>query len=177
MALRDPEHARADGPRERREGSMRNHYVMIRRSMMVAAAVLLVAFAGCSSVEPTDAWSVETGSVTGTVRSDTGQTLPGIEVWMWAELGVDGREVWYSTVTDQSGAYEIDGVEMATAHSYEATYWIGANRNAERSTPINDSYRSSAGTVTVPRGETCEWHAVISWVDDGPTDPENYVDE
>jgi hypothetical protein len=156
---------------------MRDRRVILRSvALVAAAAALTVLVVGCSSVEPTDTWSTQTSKVTGTVRSDSGNPLSEIEVWLWAELSTEGREVWYETVTDQYGAWEIDGVEMATPHSYEASYWVGANRTAERSSPINSNYDSWTGTLTVPRGETVESHLVITWIDDGPDEPENYVD-
>ena len=65
---------------------MRDQHSILRRVLLVAGVVLVVAVAGCSSVGPTDTWSAETGKVTGTVRSDTQALLPSIEVWMWAEL-------------------------------------------------------------------------------------------
>jgi hypothetical protein len=157
---------------------MRDRCVILRSVVLVAAAVVMtIVVAGCSSVEPTDAWSTETSKVTGTVRSDSGTPLSGIEVWLWAELGTEEREVWYETVTDQYGDWEIDGVEMATPHSYEATYWVGANRTAERTSPINTNYESWTGTLDIPRGDTVESHVVLVWVDGDPEDPETYVED
>jgi hypothetical protein len=97
-------------------------------------------------------------------------------VCLWAELGVEGREVCYQTETDEYGAYEFDGVEMATQHSYEATYWIGVNRTPESSTSINADYASCRSTVTVLRSGTRTWHAVIEYLDNGPVDPEAYIE-
>jgi hypothetical protein len=155
---------------------MRDKCVILRSAAVVAALALTIVVAGCSSVEPTDAWSTQTGRVTGTVRSDSGNPLPEIEVWLWADFGTEGGEVWYETVTDQDGAWEIDGVEMETPHSQDATYWLGANRTAERTSPINTNYESWTGTILVPRGETVEAHLVIAWVDNDPDDPETYVE-
>ena len=139
---------------------------------MVVAGV----FAGCSSVEPTEAWTQQDGKVTGTVRSDTGTLLPEIEVWLWAEVGAEGREVWYQTETDENGAYELDGVEMATQHSFVTSYWLGVNRDAERTNSIAAAYGTWLGSVSVPKGDTCVWNAVIEYIDDGPDDPETYVE-
>ena len=95
---------------------MRSKRVILHRAVLVVAVLAMaVAYGGCSSVEPTDAWADETGRVAGTVRSDAGTLLPEIEVWLWAELGVEGREVCYQTETDLHGAYEVDDVEMATS--------------------------------------------------------------
>ncbi|MFH1690621.1 MAG: hypothetical protein ABIE42_10370 [Candidatus Eisenbacteria bacterium] len=157
---------------------MRSKCVILQRAaLMVAVLAMAVAYGGCSSVEPTDAWAEETGRVAGTVRSDAGALLPEIEVWLWTELGVEGREVCYQTETDQDGAYELSGVAMATQHSYQQTYWIGANRTDQRSTPIDSDYWTWYDTVVVPRGATCLSHLVIERVDDGPEDPEAYIIE
>lgn len=157
---------------------MRSKRVILHRAVLVVAVLAMaVAYGGCSSVEPTDAWADETGRVAGTVRSDAGTLLPEIEVWLWAELGVEGREVCYQTETDLHGAYEVDDVEMATRHTYEQSYWIYANRTDDRSTPIDADYWTCTSTVTVPRGGECESHLVIAHVDDEPEEPEAYVDE
>ncbi len=150
--------------------------ILQRAALVVAVLAMAVAFGGCSSVEPTDSWAGETGRVTGTVRSDNNTLLQDIEVWLWAELGVDGREVCYQTETDQYGEYEFDGVEMAAVHSYQETYWIGANRTDDRSSPIDSDYWTCRASVTVPKGGTCVSHLVIDRVDDGPEDPEAYID-
>ena len=157
---------------------MRSKRVILRRAALaVVVLAMAVVYSGCSSVEPTDMWTEETGRVAGTVRSDTGTLLRDIEVWMWAELGVEGREVCYQTETDQYGAYELDGVEMATQHSFDETYWIGANRTDDRSTPIDPGYWTCRSTVVVPKGDTCVSHLVIERVEDGPEDPEAYIED
>ena len=160
----------------RKDGGMRSKRVILHRATYALLALVAVAaFSGCSSVEPEDAWADETGRVSGTVRSDSGNLLPEIEVWLWVELEGDAGELRYQTQTDEYGAFEFEGVEMATQHAYETTYWIGANRTPYRSTSINTDYTSIRSTVTVPKGGTCEWNAVIDSIGD-PDDPETYLD-
>ncbi len=154
---------------------MRSERVILHRAAFVLVAlVAVVAFSGCSSVEPTDAWSEQTGRVTGTVRLESGSLLAEIEVCLWVEYGAEGLEFWYQTETDQYGAFEFDGVEMATEQSSETDYWIGANRTPVRSTSVNPDYTSCVSAITVPRNGTCTSHLVI---DLDPGDPEAYVDE
>lgn len=99
---------------------MRSKRVILHRAAFALVALAAVAaFSGCSSVEPEDAWSEQTGRVTGTVRLDSGSLLAEIEVWLWVEDGVEGLGAWYQTETDQYGAFEFDGVEMATEQSEE----------------------------------------------------------
>ncbi|MCK4409390.1 MAG: hypothetical protein KAW67_04865 [Candidatus Eisenbacteria sp.] len=154
---------------------MRSKRVILHRvALAVVALAAVVAFSGCSSVEPTDPWSESTGRVSGTVRSGNDYPLPEIEVYLWTEDGVEGIETWYHTETDQYGAFEFDSVEMTTEESYETTYWIGANRTAARSNSIDPNYTSCRSTVTVPRNGTCTSHMVI---DDAPGDPEDYMED
>jgi hypothetical protein len=157
---------------------MRSERVILQRAALVVAVLTaVVVFAGCSSVGPKDAWTNETGRVTGTVRSDTGAPLAEIEVWLWAELGTDGREVWYSTETNAEGWYELDGIEMATQHSYSTEYWVGVNRDSERTNPIHEGYGTWYSTITVPADDTYVCDVVIEHIDDGPDDPETYVED
>jgi len=144
--------------------------------MVVAIAAVVVAFAGCSSVEPTDAWTSEAGRVSGTVRSDTGTLLADIEVWVWAELAPDGREVCYQTETVPGGTYEIDGIEMATEQSVTTAYWIAANRDPDATTPIRSHYGAVSTSIYVSSGETYVWDAVIDFIHDDPDGPETYVE-
>ena len=154
---------------------MRSKRVILHR---VACAVVILAgvaaVSGCSSVEPTDPWSEQTGRVTGTVRSDSGELLSEIEVWLWVEPGEEGLELWYETETDEDGAFEFDGVEMVTEQSSETAYWIAANRTAVRSNSINTEYTSCRSAITVPRDGTCASHMVL---DHDTGDPEAYVDD
>jgi len=154
---------------------MRSKRVILHR---VACAVVVVAavaaFSGCSSVDPTDPWSEQTGRVTGTVRSESEVLLAEIEVCLWVEAGEEGLELWYETVTDQDGAFEFDGVEMVTEQSSETTYWIAANRTAVRSDPIDPDYSACRNSITVPRDGTCTWHMVV---DDNAGDPEAYMED
>ena len=154
---------------------MRSKRVILHRATFALVALVAVAaFSGCSSVEPLDPWA-ETGRVSGTVRSDSGNLLAEIEIWLWVELDDEGGELRYQTETDEYGAYEFEGVEMTTQHSYETTYWIAANRTPHRSVSINTDYTTCRSTITVPKGDTCEWHAVIDYIGD-PEDPEAYLE-
>jgi hypothetical protein len=154
---------------------MRSERVILRRAALVLVALTVVAaFSGCSSVEPTDGWSEQTGRVSGTVRSDSGSLLAEIEVCLWVEYGGEGLDVWYETETDQYGAFEFDSVEMATEQSTETDYWIGANRTPVRSSSLNPDYTSCRSAVTVPRNGTCTSDMVI---DVASGDPEAYVED
>ncbi len=154
---------------------MRSKRVILHRAAFALVALAAVAaFSGCSSVEPAEAWSEQTGRVSGTVRLDSGVLLPEIEVCLWLEYGVEGLESWYQTETDENGAFEFDGVEMASEQSDETEYWIGANRTPARSNSINPDYTSCCSMITVPSNGTCTWHMIIS-VDTG--DPEAYLEE
>jgi len=154
---------------------MRSKRVIVHRAAFVLVAlVALVAFSGCSSVEPTDAWSEQTGRVTGTVRLESGSLLAEIEVCLWVEYGAEGLEVWYQTETDEYGAFEFDAVEMGTEQSTETDYWIGANRTPVRSNAVDPDYTSCRGAVSVPRNGTCTADLVID-IDLG--DPEAYIEE
>ena len=154
---------------------MRSKRVILHRAAFALVALAAVAaFSGCSSVEPEEAWSEQTGRVSGTVRLDSGSLLPEIEVCLWVEYGVEGLDAWYQTETDQYGAFEFDSVEMADEQTEETEYWIGANRTPMRSNSLNPDYTSCCSTVTVPRNGTCTSHLIIS-LDTG--DPEAYVEE
>ena len=154
---------------------MRSKRVILHRVVCAVAVLAAVAaVSGCSSVEPTDPWSELTGRVTGTVRSDSEELLPGIEVCLWLEPGQEGLELWYQTVTDENGAFEFDDVEMLTEESSETTYWIAANRTAVRSDPIDPDYTACRGSVVVPRDGTCTSHMVL---EADPGDPEAYMED
>ena len=154
---------------------MRSERVILRRAALVLVALTVVAaFSGCSSVEPTDTWSEQTGRVSGTVRSDSGSLLAEIEVCLWIEYGGEGLEIWYETVTDQYGAFEFDSVEMATEQSTETDYWIGETRTPVRSNSVNPDYTSCRSAITVPRNGTCTSHMVI---DVASGDPEEYLED
>ena len=154
---------------------MRSKRVILHRAAFALVALVAVAaFSGCSSVEPTDAWSEQTGRVTGTVRLESGSLLAEIEVCLWVEYGAEGLEFWYQTETDQDGAFEFDAVEMASEQATETEYWIGANRTPVRSNSVNPDYTSCRSELTVPRDGTCTSHMVI---DVEPGDPEAYVEE
>ena len=154
---------------------MRSKRVILHRAVCaVIALVAVVAFSGCSSVEPTDPWSAETGRVTGTVRSDSEDLLSEIEVCLWTEADGEGIELWYQTETDEYGAFEFDSVEMASEESSETTYWIAADRTPVRSSAINTDYTSCSGTISVAANETCTSHMVI---DEELGDPEAYMED
>ena len=154
---------------------MRSKREILHRVMYAVAILAVVAaFSGCSSVEPTDPWSEQTGRVTGTVRSDGEELLSEIEVWLWVEPGDEGLELWYQTETDEYGAFEFDSVEMMTVQSSETTYWIAANRTAVRSSSINTDYTCCRTEISVPRDGTCTSHMTLDY---DPGDPEAYIDD
>ena len=140
----------------------------------LVALVAAMAFAGCSSVGPADTWSGDTGSLEGTVRSDAGQTLADIEVWIWTEW--DGEDVWHQTTTDQAGEYEISDVLMPTTHTYSETYSICVNRTPESGTSIDTNYGTYRATIIVRRSEVSTADCVIVFIEDEPGEPEVYID-
>ncbi|HYW68479.1 MAG TPA: hypothetical protein VE960_02655 [bacterium] len=157
---------------------MRSKRAILHRAVTVVAVVAaVVAVAGCSSVEPEDAWDSETGRVNGTIRSDTGGVLPDIEIWLWAELAPDGHEVCYQTVTGTDGTYEINGVEMATQQSTSTDYWIAANIAPDATAPIRSNYGAQAMGISVPSDVPYVWDAVLEYIDDEPIGPETYIEE
>ena len=154
---------------------MRSKRVILHgAAFALVALAAVVAFSGCSSVAPEEALSEQTGRVTGTVRLDSGPLLAEIEVCLWLEYGVEGLESWYQTETDEYGAFEFDGVEMASDQSDETEYWIGANRTPVRSSSVNPDYTSCCSMIIVPRDGTCTSDLIIS-LDTG--DPEAYLEE
>jgi hypothetical protein len=154
---------------------MRSKRVILHRVVCaVVALAAVVAFSGCSSVEPTDPWSEATGRVAGTVRSDSEDLLSEIEVWLWTEGEGEGLELWYMTETDDNGAFEFDAVEMETEQSDETTYWIAANRTPARSNSIDEGYTACRTTVAVPKDGVCTAHLVI---DADLGDPEAYMED
>ena len=156
---------------------MRSERAILHRvaALGLTALVAVAGLVGCSSVEPTDSWASDTGTLTGMVRSDSGSTLSEIEVWLWTELGAEGREVCYQTETDVTGRYEFQDVEMAGPHSFEETYWLCANRTPDRSSSIDADFSTCRHRVTVPRAATRTDDIVLQYIG-APDDPDSYID-
>jgi hypothetical protein len=145
--------------------------------LCVVGLLAVTVFGGCSSVEPSDRWDGHTGSVSGTLRSSEDAPVAGIEVWLWAELAPDGREVAYDTLTDEQGYFEFPAVQMATTHSFQQDYDICANRTPDSRTATDDRYSTFRTTITVERGSECVQDIVIEWQEPIPDDPEVYIDD
>lgn len=117
----------------------------------VAAAVMAVAvlgFTGCSMVSPESSWTGSEGSISGTVSSDGGSALAGIDVRMYGQAA-GGESVDYCATTDANGSYSVDCVELGGPHAYEMDYVIYVNRTASSAVPIVTNYGTHVATVSV----------------------------
>lgn len=149
----------------------------VRMVLAVLVLAAVVAFGGCSSVEPTDPWAEQTGRLSGTVRSDTGELLEAVDVWLWAEQGAEGNEVTYHAVTDPDGYYYFGEVEIPTEHAFEADYWLCVNRMPYRTNPIDEDYECLMREVSVPRDDERVVDIVLEYVGDTSGDPDSYIDD
>jgi len=144
-----------------------------RVALGLMAIVAVVAVAGCSSTGTT---GVETGDTTnrvsGTVRSDAGQPLEDITIWLGAKHG-EGPDVTYQIVTDQYGHYEFEDIAMESGTVSESTYTLYGNRTPSRTISVNIDYSTWQSTVNVPRSG--EITADIELLYNG-YDPEAYID-
>jgi hypothetical protein len=139
--------------------------VVVATTLVVAAAL-----AGCSSLGPESTWSGNAGDLSGTVRSDSGESLTGIEVCLCTG---DGQVVTQVT-TDACGDYRITDVELTQAHAYAEAFWVYVNRTSSSATALQDTYSTYASQVTVETGTTVSVDVVL--VEEGPGQPSEYVD-
>jgi hypothetical protein len=148
-----------------KNGIARRAFVL---GILGVAAVLLIS--GCSSVEPGDGWTEQTGTVSGTIRSDEGTPLADIEVWLWAELDTDGTEVQYNATSDASGYYTFTDVEIGTGTAMTQDYHMCANRTPERTVSRDTRYGTWQTSVTVTRDAECTRDIVLETQDQSPSD-------
>lgn len=144
---------------------------------LTVAAVLVISVAGCSTLGSDDPWTGNTGTVTGTVTSDTGTAVPDVEVCLWSETSNDTREVQYDVQTCEQGTFSFTDVDLGTVHSFAKTYELYVNCTKSCSTPINGDYATWSSTITVGADETCTVDVVLATCPDEPGDPDQYVGE
>ncbi|MBN2564972.1 MAG: carboxypeptidase regulatory-like domain-containing protein [Candidatus Eisenbacteria bacterium] len=149
-----------------------------RRLMQLVVVVSMVGIlAGCSSMGADDSWTGNTGSVTGTVVSDKGTTLPDIEVCLWCESDNESREVEYEVQTCDQGTFSFTDLDLGTVHSFARTYEIYVNCTKSSATAVDSDYRTWTSTITVGADQTCTVDVVLNKVPDVPGDPSQYVGE
>jgi hypothetical protein len=139
---------------------------------MVVVAAMMVAgtLAGCSSLGPESSWSGNTGDLSGTVRSDVGGALPGVQVCLCAE---ENGDAIFQVTTDAAGEYRITGVELPGAHTFAETFWVCMNRTPGDATRIQQNYSMYAGEVTVEKDTTVTLDVTLTEV---VAPPSQYVE-
>jgi hypothetical protein len=145
-----------------------------RVALLLVAAVAMVAFSGCSSSSPSAPANVEAGRVTGTVRSDNGEPIAEISIWLNAPGEADETDTTYQTTTDENGEYDLPNVEMTAGHSSECTYEFYANRTPSRTDPIDGDYTSWVASVAVPSGDAVVMDVELDYVG---SDHDSYQDD
>jgi len=151
---------------------MQDRLRILHPACMVVVAAMMVAgtLAGCSSLGPESSWSGNTGDLSGTVRSDDGESLPGIEVCLCAEENGDAS---FQVTTDAAGEYRITGVELPGAHTFAETFWVYMNRTPGDATRIQQNYSMYAGQVTVEKDATVSLDVILTEV---VSPPSQYVE-
>jgi hypothetical protein len=153
---------------------MRNRPRLLHR-VAVATALLAVAalgVAGCSMVGPESSWDGNEGSISGTVRSDGGSALAGIDVSLRAQ-DAGGQWIEYNVTTDATGSYRVNSMELGQAHAYEMNYTVYVNRTDSSALPIVSSYGTHVATVPVQASGTSYDVVIIA---EGPDTPEGFVE-
>jgi len=136
----------------------------------VLALVAVVGVAGCSMTSPSDPWDGNTGSLEGTVSSDRGGAIQGIQVCLWAELGASQEQVEYTLVTDAQGVFEESEMDLGERHAFEATYEVYVNCTKTDQSAINDDYRTCITTVTLSTEDVAQKNVVLEEVSIGDVD-------
>lgn len=158
---------------------MRSRSDLGRRLYVLAATALVaaVAFSGCSTLSPTDPWEGSTGTVEGTVTSDKGASLEGIQVHLWGEVGSAQTEVEYSLVTDTQGSFIETDVDLGDPHSSQATYEVYVNCTKSNQNAINQDYGTCVTMVTVTSQQAAEKHVVLDEIEiDDPYYPNDMIE-
>jgi hypothetical protein len=148
----------------------------LHRASLAAAALAVVAIvlAGCSTSSPTGSSTEDWGSLEGSVSSDRGATLGNIEVHLWTQIGEERTVIEYDAVTDATGAYEIEDIDLSHVTGSSEDYELYVNRTKGSALPIDENYGSYASTVTIEKGGVAT--ADIEIIEEGPIDPEQYFD-
>lgn len=154
-----------------RSGSRLLHRASLVALVVAAGAVLL---GGCSSSSPTGSTTEDWGSLAGSVTSDRGVPLGGIEIHLWAQVGAERTVVQYEVVTAVDGTYEIEQIDLSYSAGGSEDYELYVNRTKGSALPIVIGYGTYASTVTIEKGEVVT--ADIEIIDDGPGEPDSYVD-
>lgn len=154
---------------------MRSKFWLLHRGS-VAVVVLAVgglALAGCSVLGPEPSWNGSDGTIEGTITSDAGKEVGGIEVTLWGGIDEACDPIEYCATSAADGTYSLTSVEIGGTHAYECTYEMYVNRTPSSATPIDSSYGTYVATVTVSVNGT--WHDVTI-VEAEPGPPDNYFE-
>ncbi len=156
------------------ESTMRSRRRLMHGAVVAAAVVAVAALglSGCSMVSPESSWTGIEGSIGGTVRSSGGSALAGIDVRVCGEVDC-GECVEYYVVTDASGSYHIENMELGWAYAYEMDYVVYVNRTTSSAYPIDSDYGTDVATVAVTA--TGGWYDAVI-IDQGPGIPEDLID-
>jgi hypothetical protein len=148
----------------------------LHRASLVAlvAAVAAAALTGCSESNPTASTVGDWGSLSGNVISDRGAPVADIEIHLWAEVGAGRTIAQYDAVTDASGDYEIEDIDLSRISGSSHEYEFYANRTKSSALPVNAGYATYVASVTIEKGESTTMNVVIA--DEGPVLPEQYFD-
>ncbi len=148
----------------------------IVRGALVVAAVAAVAglvASGCSTTGPESSWEGNSGSVSGSVRSDRGSAVSGIAVYLWRQAGTESELTEYYVTTDADGEWQIENVELGEPHAYKQSYGVCVNRTPGSALAINEAFGTYTSTIVVEADEC----AVVDIVLSEEGEPEQYVDD
>ena len=116
--------------------------------------------AGCAGVRATlaysgseSAWIGGSGDLEGTVTSNRGVTITGIEVQLWTSTGTSDSQTEYNTATDTWGRYLFAGVELEVGYTDEQPCTIYVNRTQDDETAIDPDYGTYWTTTTVEKNQ------------------------
>jgi len=152
---------------------------LVSRGAPAAIVIVLMGMlaAGCSTVASDEALTASTGRLDGTVRSDAGASVDGIEVSVWCDESAQGTAQEYSTTTNASGTFTLEDVEVGSTHTFSRTYEICVNCTPVSTSSIDARYGTYTGTVCVWKDEATPVEIEIEWNGDGPPDPAQYYDD
>jgi len=150
---------------------LRVHEFLTRRALGLCLVLVASALAaGCSTIGPDDAPNA-TGSLDGLVRSDRGWAVPSMEILLWCEGTTQSSGIEYAATTNGSGTFCLEDIDLGEPNAYVRNYEIYLNRTRQSSAPLNASYGTYSGTISVERDPsgTCEF--VLPWVERDPKQP------
>ena len=158
---------------------MRSDGRLLRWARVGGALIMTAALgiSGCSMTGSDAAWIGGSGDLEGTVTSNRGITLTGIEVQLWTSTGTSDSQTEYNSVTDVWGLYLFEGVELETGYTDEQPCTIYINRTQDDETAIDPEYGTYWTTTTVEKNQMKTISMSIMEIEDGPGDPESMFDE